>query len=104
MSNLNRQGVFEVIESFAITRLNVFYLIGTIKEGTIQANWFVNVPLNRSLSMTIRIHEIEEVLLSSQKQPLTLLIVNCEDQEMTELLLAQNINSESLDITIEGLD
>ena len=104
MSNLNRQGVFEVIESFAITRLNVFYLIGTIKEGTIQAIWFVNVPFNSSLSMTIRIHEIEEVLLSSQKQPLTLLIVNCEDQEMTELLLAQNINSESLDITIEGLD
>lgn len=103
MAHNDRQGVFEVIDSFAIKRRNQFYLIGKIKEGKIKSNWFVNVPLNSSLSMTIRITDIEEIIMTSEKEPHTLLIVDC-DEEILDLHLSMKIGLEDLEITIEGRD
>ena len=60
MNTKVRQGQFEVIDSFTIRRRNEFYLIGQLKEGTVQENWFINVPFNKSLSMTVRISAIED--------------------------------------------
>src|SRR5688572_2042647 len=97
------QGQFEVIESFAIRRKNEFYLIGQLIEGTVQENWFINVPFNNSLSMTIRISAIEDVEISSEKRKYKLLVV-LGDKETIDLLLGLKIGSEHLDITIEGED
>ena|SRR5688572_19956580 len=97
------EGKFEVIDSFAIRRRNEFYLIGRIKEGIVKETWFINVPLNGSLAMTLRISKIEEVEITSETNKYTLLII-CGDNETLDLLLGLNIGSESLDITIDGQD
>ena len=103
MNTKIRQGQFEVIDSFAIRRRNEFYLIGQLKEGTVQEKWFINVPFNQSLSMTVRITTIEDVEISSEENKYKLLIVS-GDTETIDLLLGLKIESEFLDITIEGED
>lgn len=97
-----RQGLFQVIESFAIKRRNEFYLIGQLKEGSVQKNWFVNVPLNRSLYISVRIKEVEEVEMPDGNK-YTLLIIH-EAAEDPQLMLSLNIGNEELDISVEGLD
>lgn len=103
MNTKIRQGQFEVIDSFAIRRRNEFYLIGQLKDGVVQEKWFVNVPFNKSLSMTVRITAIEEVEVSSEENKYILLIVS-GDNETIDLLLGLKIGSEFLEITIEGED
>lgn len=103
MNTKIKRGQFEVIDSFAIRRRNEFYLIGQIKEGTVQEKWFINVPFNKSLSMTVRITAIEDVEISSDANKYKLLIVS-GDTETIDLLLGLKIGSEFLDITIEGED
>lgn len=98
-----RQGQFEVIDSFAIRRRNEFYLIGQLKEGTVQEKWFIKVPFNKSLSMTVRITAIEDVEISSEVNKYKILIVS-GGSETIDLLLGLKIGSEFLDITIEGED
>jgi tmRNA-binding protein len=101
MTTKIRQGQFEVIDSFAIRKRNEFYLIGNLKEGTVQENWLVNVPVNRSIALTVRITAIEEIEISSEKNKYKLLIVS-GDEETLDWLLALKISSEYLDIIIEG--
>lgn len=103
MESNKRQGQFEVIDSFAIRRKNEFYLIGLLKEGSIQENWFVNIPFSGSLSLSARITAVEDVEISSEENKYKLIIV-VGDEETTDLLLALKIGSEYLDITIEGED
>ena len=103
MNTKIRQGQFEVIDSFAIRRRNEFYLIGLLKEGTVQEKWFVNVPFNKSLSMSVRITAIEDIEISSEENKYKLLIVS-GDTETIDFLLELKIGSEYLDITIEGED
>ncbi|MGO4773909.1 hypothetical protein ACEN2I_19905 [Flavobacterium sp. W22_SRS_FK3] len=103
MNTKIRQGQFEVIDSFAIRNRDEFYLIGQLKEGTIQEKWFINVPFNKSLSMTVRIKAVEEVELSSEENKYKLIIVSSDSEEI-DLMLGLNIGSEFLDITIEGKD
>lgn len=97
------QGVFAVIDSFAIKSRNEFYLIGELTEGKIESMWFVNVPLNKSLSITVRIKSIENVDFTHEKGRYKLIIVD-SDSESTELLLGLNIGSETVNITIDGED
>lgn len=97
------EGMFEVMDSFAIRKRGQFYLIGKVIKGKIQENWFVNVPFNESLSMTIRISEIEEIEIASESEKSTLLIVDCEDDAI-DLFLTLKIGLEYLPITIEGED
>lgn len=103
MNTKVRQGLFKAIDSFAIRSRNEFYIIGQILEGTIQENWFINVPFNESLSMTIRINAIEDVEFSNKKNKYKLLIVSGEDTAI-DIFLSFGIESEHLDITIEGQD
>lgn len=97
------KGQFEVVDSFAIRSRNEFYLIGEMKEGIIENNWFINIPFNKSLSLTVRIKIIEEVEISSETKKYKLIIVNA-DEELLDLLLSLHIGSEYLDITVEGED
>ena len=103
MRPIDRQGLFEVIDSFAIRNRNQFYLIGKIIEGEIEENWFVNIPFNSSLSMSVRINSIEVVEMASEKEPHTLLIVDCDD-EVIDLLMSLNVGLEYLHVTIDGED
>ena len=89
-----------MIDSFAIRNRKQFYLIGKIKEGQIKENWFVNIPYNSSLSMSVRINAIEEVEMASAKEPHTLLIVEC-DSEAINLLMGLNVGLEYLPVTID---
>jgi hypothetical protein len=99
-----REGKFEVIDSFVIRKRNEFYLIGQMTEGTVKEQWFVNVPLNGQLSLTVRISAIEEVEITSERDKKYTLLILKDDSEMLDLLLGLNIGSESLDITVEGKD
>lgn len=99
-----REGQFEVIDSFVIRRRNEFYLIGQITEGTVKEQWFVNVPLNGQLSLTLRISAIEEIEITSERDKKYTLIIVTGDNETLDLLLGLNIGSELLDITIDGQD
>lgn len=103
MNTKIRQGQFEVIDSSAIRRRNEFYLIGLLKDGTVQEKWFVNVPFNKSLSMTVRITAIEDIEISSEENKYKLLIVS-GDTETIDFLLGLKIGSEYLDITIDAED
>ena len=103
MEHTNKQGVFEVIDSFAIRKRNQFYLIGKIFEGTIEENWFVHVPFNSNLAMTVRINKIEEIEMASEKEPHTLLIVDC-DNESIDFFLSLKMELEKLIVTIQGED
>lgn len=103
MENKDRQGQFEVIDSFAIRRREEFYLIGRMVEGVVQPNWFLTIPFNLSIGMTIRISEIEEIEMTSEKVKYHLIIVK-GDEETLDFLLGLNIGSELLDVTIEGND
>lgn len=98
-----RQGLFEVIDSFAVRRRNEFYLIGLLKEGIVQEGWFINVSLNNSLSLTVRIMGVEDVEISSEQGEYKLLIAK-GDHESIDLLLGLKIGNEFLDVTIEGED
>ena len=80
------------------------YLIGEMINGCIEENWFVYVPLNSTISVTLRINGIEEVELSSEQKKYTLLILKEEDPSGLNLLFGLNIGHEILDIYIEGDD
>ncbi|MES2862965.1 MAG: hypothetical protein V4666_02510 [Bacteroidota bacterium] len=103
MNTKTRQGQFEVIDSFAIRRRNEFYIIGQVIEGTIEENWFINVSLNETLAITVRINTIEDVEISSKKNKYKLIIVSGDDSKI-DFLLGLGIESELLNITIDGQD
>ncbi|WP_412985839.1 hypothetical protein [Pontimicrobium sp. IMCC45349] len=103
MNIQTEQGEFEVIDSFAIKRRNEFYMIGELKKGTMQVNWFVNVTLNLGLSLSLRISEIETVEFSEEKRDYKLIIISAEE-EIINILLGLKIGIELVKISIEGKD
>lgn len=98
------QGKFEVIDSFLIRTRQEFYLIGRMMEGEIQSGWFVTIPFNSDLGMTIRVSTIEEVEFPGENNAYLLLTVKSDDEEALDFFLGLNIGSELLDVTIEGSD
>lgn len=98
-----RKGQFQAIESFAIRNREEFYFIGELIEGIVQENWFINITLNSTLSLTVRIIKIEEIELASEQNKYKLITIKA-NQEDIDLLLALRVSNELLDITIEGED
>ena len=103
MQKRNREGLFEVIDSFAIRRRSEFYLIGQLKEGNVEKNWFINVGLNQSLSVTVRISDVEKIEITNDNTEYKLIIISC-DTETLDFLLGLKIGSELMEITIDGQD
>jgi hypothetical protein len=103
MKTKESAGLFNVIDSFLIRRRNEFYLIGSLEKGEVKEQWFINIPLNKSLSVTVRIKQIEDVEMANSGGKYKLLIIH-NDPELEDFLLALNIGSEFLDISIEGED
>jgi hypothetical protein len=106
-----KAGEFEVIESFAIRSKNEFYMLGQLLNGRIEPGWFVIVPFNSSLGMTVQISAIEpEVEITGNKEKYMLLIAQkpvCEDENddvFFDLLLGLNIGLEIIDVVDEGND
>ncbi|KOS04928.1 hypothetical protein AM493_01910 [Flavobacterium akiainvivens] len=97
------QGTFNIIESFAVIRKNEFYIIGNLINGEVKEQWFVNIALNKGLSLTLRIASVEDVVITNDKSNYKLLVVNA-DEETLQLLLGLNIGSETATISIEGKD
>ena len=96
------KGKFHAISSFAIKSRVEFYLIGTVVEGEIRTQWFINVPLNMALRLTLRIRQIEEVEMAGDKTKYLLLTI--QDDETWSFLLGLDIGSEFLNSTEEGDD
>jgi hypothetical protein len=63
----------------------------------------VNVPLNKSLSITVRIKSVKDIDFGNERGRYKLIIVD-SDLEFIELLLGLNIGSETVNITIDGED
>jgi hypothetical protein len=103
MKNEFTQGQFAVIDSFAIEARNEFYLIGELIGGTAEPGWFVNIALNATLGLTVRIKAIEEVKFTHERDRYKLIIID-SDEESTALLLGLNIGSEQVMITVDGKD
>jgi len=99
----SHQALFEVIESFAIAGRNEFYLIGQLKEGTIEANWFINISFNSSLAMGVRIKSVEEIEMASDRSKYILIVV-AADSELLDLLLGLGVGGELVTVTIAGED
>ena len=97
------QGIFEAIDSFAVRRMNQFFVIGNLTEGTIEPDWFVSIRFNDSISMTLRINSIEEIEFTSRQEKYKLLVTDC-DNETIDFLLGLNVGLEKLEVTIEGED
>ena len=91
-------GMFEVIDSFAIRKRKQFYLIGRLKKGEIKENWNVLIPFNSSLSMTVPISQIETVEMASDDESHTLLVVDC-DEEAIDFYLAMKVGLEYLPVS-----
>ena len=73
---LNAQvGIFHAIDSFAIVKKHQFYIIGELQKGKVQENWFVNVPLNNSIHLSLRISTLEQVTRPSDDTKYILLII-----------------------------
>ncbi|HAS43200.1 MAG TPA: hypothetical protein DCS93_22160 [Microscillaceae bacterium] len=99
----NKQGVFEVVSSFAIKRRGEFYFLGQIKEGKLEVDWYLNITLNSSLALTIKVDTIEDIEITGEKSSYKL-IISKEDPEMLDLLLGMSIENEYVDVTINGED
>jgi len=97
------QGELEVIESFAMTSRNEFYLIGRLKAGEARENWFANITLNSSLVLTLRIKAVEEIEMASDRSKYILLIIGGEPEEL-DIFLSMRIGSETVGISIDGQD
>lgn len=95
-------GMFEAIDGFAIRKRKEFYVIGKLVKGNVQAGWNINIPIGNT-SFPMKISEIEEVEISSENKPYTLLILDCTSEGMDaenaiDLLLVLRIGSELLSI------
>lgn len=105
MDNLSNsiRGRFQAIDSFAIRRRGEFYIIGHLTEGEAQEQWFACVSLNSSLAITLRIAQIETVVMSGSSEECQLLIVSGTSADI-DFLLSLNIGAEPINISVEGAD
>ncbi|XZF15448.1 hypothetical protein ACTHGU_04880 [Chitinophagaceae bacterium MMS25-I14] len=105
MKDKDIKGMFHAISSFAIRRRNEFYITGLLEEGEIRENWFVNIPLNSSLSLTVRILAIEDIEMVNEERQYKLIIVSGDDEQgFIDILLGMGVSYEYLPISIEGED
>ncbi|UOQ72800.1 hypothetical protein [Hymenobacter cellulosilyticus] len=95
------RGLFQAIDSFAIRRRNEFYIIGQLIEGEVQEQWYVQIPFNRSTSLSLRVTQLETIDITGSAESYQLLIV-AADAEAMDLLLALRVGSERIVISSAG--
>ena len=90
---------FHVKDTFEISGHKVFFLAGTIVEGTIRKGMFVHVRCNSALDITGRIHSIE---FARRKGGEDVCLGIEGDAEELDFWRALNIRDETLEISEEG--
>lgn len=104
MNFKDKVGTFRVISSFIIRRKKEFYLIGELLEGSLNVNNYINIILNSTLAMSVKISSIEEIEIASDSKIYQLIVIESEDDEMNDILFCQNVGSENVYITLSGGD
>jgi hypothetical protein len=93
---------FLVSELWYLETRKLCVMAGQIVSGTIKPGMFLNVPMNSSLSMTIRIDGIEFARRSHEE--LVCLTYQCEDKLDFEIIEGCGFIGETLEVTLEGSD
>ena len=91
-----KAATFHVRESFGLESRNLFVMAGEIVEGRVASGMEVAIPLNRCLSTTLEITGLE--FLDGPDRHELCLTIKCESWEEVELLLALNVNDETLTV------
>jgi hypothetical protein len=105
MSNRTVSARVHVHATFTATRPAPLFIAGVeVLEGKIDPDMYVNIPLNASLSVTVRILATAPIR-NDFGLDLLGLVLNCDnDEEWRDFIDCLNIGDESWDITIEGED
>lgn len=88
---------FKVDTPFDLKSKSQLVLPGEIIEGVIVAGLYVQIPLNSETSIGLKISSIEYIRESSRER--TALVVNCENDDEIDFLIALNVSDEILLIT-----
>jgi hypothetical protein len=100
----NTAAIFKAIDSFYLTPDKTYGIIGDISEGKIEAGYFVNIPLNSSMSVCARIDKIQDIQFSRFDDSHKVIFVKNRDDDFdfTQVLHCMNVDSEILEITFTG--
>mgnify|MGYP004515690559 CR=1 FL=1 len=104
MNLKDKVGTFRVISSFTIRRKKEFYLIGELLEGSLNVHNYINVVLNGTLAVSVKISCIEDVEVEHDSKIYQLIIIESEEDELNDILFCLNIGSENIYITSSGED
>lgn len=105
MCNRNVSAKVHVHATFTISQPMPMFIAGVeVLEGKIEPGMFVNIPLNRSLSVTVRVLATAPVTNDFGVELLGL-VLNCDnDEEYREFIDCLNVGDEIWDVTLEGED
>ena len=98
----NSLGVFHAIDSFLLTPMNLYGILGDLKQGSVAVGNFVRIPLNSTLAITAEIFDIQEVEFSSFDEFHKILFFKNDesDPEFIKILQAMRVGSEPLEIIV----
>jgi len=102
MNFKDKVGTFRVISSFTIRRKKEFYLIGELLEGSLDENNYINIVLNSSLSISMKISSLENIEVSNDIKTYQLIVIESLEDEMNDILFHQNVENENIHITLSG--
>jgi hypothetical protein len=102
MNFKDKVGTFRVISSFTIRRKKEFYLIGELLEGSLDKNNYINIVLNSSLSISMKISSLENIEVSNDIKTYQLIVIESLEDEMNDILFHQNVENENIHITLSG--
>ena len=93
-------GMFHAIDSFLLTPMNLYGILGDLKEGSVAVGNLVRIPLNSTIAITAEILDIQEVEFSSFDEFHKILFFKNDesDLEFIEILQAMKVGSEPLEI------
>ena len=102
----NRVGLFTAIDSFLLTPMNLYGIVGNLKEGSVSIGNFVRIPLNSSIAITAKIADIQDIEFSSFSDAHQILLFKDDDSngEFSEILQAMRIGSENLEVMLSEDD
>lgn len=74
-------------------------VVATLNGGKIAPGMFLCIPMNRMLDFTVRIRQLTRLT-----PPYLHLVLECDDEEDAQLILAFHFNEETLQVTEDGSD
>ena len=98
-------GRLQAIESFLISPVNRFGIIGDMLGSVVRPGAYAHIGLNPSFSLTARIDEVKEIQLSNEGNQHKLLLFHGHEEDANDILHALNIGgNEIIEIRISGED